>query len=139
VILLYPLVLVAVVAYALARRGQAPARRGWPWLALWAAAGALFAFSLLTGLSIGLLVLPFAVGALFAAAHVAPAAEAWGLGAGLGAVLVLVGTAGAGGGGWTVAGVAAAAASLGAYVLLRRSRSAPPAATARPTAKNPQL
>ena len=34
---------------------------GWPWFAAWAVAGGLLFFSLLTGFSIGLFVLPFAL------------------------------------------------------------------------------
>jgi hypothetical protein len=123
VIIVYPLALVAVVAYALARRETAGGH-GWRYFTLWAAAGALFAFSFVSGMSIGLLLLPAALLALFAAAHVAPHAEAAGAGAGLGAVLVLVAAVGHPGGSWAVAGVAVAVAAVALFVSLRAPTSA---------------
>ena len=89
-IVLYPLVLLG--AAALVWRGRAEAGgRGWLWFAAWGGAGALFTFSLLAGLSIGLLVLPFAACALASIAWRAPhLSEGLGFVAGIGATLMLV-------------------------------------------------
>jgi hypothetical protein len=69
VILLWPMLLVGAV-YA-ARRSPHTGR-GLRWFAAWALAGALFLFSLATGFSIGLFVLPLAGAALVWAAWRAP-------------------------------------------------------------------
>jgi hypothetical protein len=90
VILLYPLVL-GVAATIVVRRRAAPWGRGWHWFSAWAAAGATFTFSLLTGLSIGLLVLPFAAALLLVVATRSPhVREALGFVLGVGAVLLLI-------------------------------------------------
>jgi hypothetical protein len=70
VIAIYPLLLVWA-AVLIRRRKQEP-RPGWAGFTVWTAAGAVFTFSLLTGLSIGLLLLPFVVAALYLAARSAP-------------------------------------------------------------------
>lgn len=66
-------------------------RAGWPWFGAWAFSGGLTFFAVLTGFSIGLLVLPF--GAL-SLALVARRARAWpeslGVPAGVGAVCLLI-------------------------------------------------
>lgn len=59
-VLLYPVLLIAAVVL-LRRRLAAGGRFGWRGAAAWSVAGALFVFSLLTGLSIGLLLLPLVV------------------------------------------------------------------------------
>jgi hypothetical protein len=69
VILAYPLLL--VVAVAVAHRSQR-AGRGPAWFAAWALSGAVFAFSLATGFSIGLFILPFAAALLLWVASRAP-------------------------------------------------------------------
>jgi uncharacterized membrane protein len=69
VILLYPALLVAAVAVA--RRSER-AGRGPSWFAGWALAGALFLFSLATGFSIGLFVLPLVAVVLLWVASRAP-------------------------------------------------------------------
>jgi hypothetical protein len=69
VIFAYPLLLVAAVAVA--RRSQRTGR-GPGWFAAWALAGAVFAFSLATGFSIGLLILPVAAIVLLWVASRAP-------------------------------------------------------------------
>lgn len=58
-ILAYPLLLAATVALAWQRRHTAGGR-GRAWMTAWIAAGFLMSFSLVTGLSIGLFILPFA-------------------------------------------------------------------------------
>jgi hypothetical protein len=89
-IALYPLVVIAAAALVWRRRGEAGGH-GWLWFAAWSAAGALFTFSFLAGLSIGLLVVPFAAGALLYVAWRSPhISEGLGSGAGIGATLLLV-------------------------------------------------
>ncbi|MFL5909037.1 MAG: hypothetical protein ACJ768_00475 [Gaiellaceae bacterium] len=62
---------------------------GWRGFALWTLAGALFTFSLLTGLSIGLLLLPLVVVALGIAVRSAPNVRAsLGFVAGSGAIVL---------------------------------------------------
>jgi hypothetical protein len=58
VILVYPLLLVVFARVARARSATVAGGRGWSWFAAWAVSGALFLFSLATGLSIGLFLLP---------------------------------------------------------------------------------
>jgi hypothetical protein len=70
-IALYPAVLV-LVGVVLARNRGRPGGLGWRWFVAWWAAGGLFAFSFVTGFSIGLFVLPFATAALFFVASRAP-------------------------------------------------------------------
>jgi len=121
VILLYPALL--ILAFVLALRQQRDSGRGWRWFAVWCVAGALFFFSLLTGLSIGLLVLPFAAGALVFAAVQAPhLVESFGFLAGFGLVAVLV--AGLNRGdeqvnptSWLAAGLGLTAVAVSAYAL----------------------
>jgi hypothetical protein len=86
-ILLYPLVLAAA---AMVMRRTTGSRRGATWFGAWTAAGALFTFSLITGFSIGLFVLPLAVALLLWVAHRAPGREAIGFFEGIGLVLILV-------------------------------------------------
>jgi len=69
-ILIYPLLLVG--AALMIRRSPGRHGAGWVGVVAWAAAGALFTFSLLTGLSIGLFLLPAVVLALAIAVRVAP-------------------------------------------------------------------
>jgi hypothetical protein len=90
-IVLYLVVLAgALYLMSVSRQRGLGARRGWPWFNAWLAAGALFLFSLLTGLSIALVLFPVSVIAIFWLAMNAPY---WREVAGfpLGAVLVLVG------------------------------------------------
>jgi hypothetical protein len=90
VVLLYPLVLVAALV-VLWRRRDRKAGFGWRWFGAWGIAGFLFTFSFLTGFSIGLLVLPFAAGALFFVASRAPHfAESIGFLGGVGSESLLV-------------------------------------------------
>jgi hypothetical protein len=86
---LYVFVLVAAFAVFASPRNR-PVRSTWGWFVVWAAAGWLFAFSLLTGFSIGPLVLPFAAGALLFAAARAPRLASLGVVAGIGATALLV-------------------------------------------------
>jgi preprotein translocase subunit SecG len=70
VILVYPLLL--LVALVLVRRGRGRSSDGWDGFTAWAAAGAAFTFSLLTGLSVGLFLLPIVVLAMVWAIRRAP-------------------------------------------------------------------
>jgi hypothetical protein len=71
-IVLYPVILVGAVylAWKSAQRGLGS--RGWIWFGAWVVAGALFTFSLLTGFSIGLVLLPVSAFAVFWLALHAP-------------------------------------------------------------------
>ena len=89
-ILLYPLLAFGAGAIVIRRRGH-PEGRGWLWFAAWVAAGGVFTFSLLTGFSIGLFILPFAAALLLYVAWRSPhLAEAVGFVAGVGTTLLLV-------------------------------------------------
>jgi hypothetical protein len=91
-IVLYPLLLLVALVFAACRLMTAStAARGWRWFAAWYVAGAVFTFSFITGLSIGLLVLPAAAVLLIWVAWFAPRpAEALGFVAGIGLILFLV-------------------------------------------------
>src|SRR5688572_19770646 len=65
-------------------------RRGWPWFAAWAGAGALTTLAFLTGFSIGIFVLPFAGVAWLVALRGGVGAQMLGLLAGAGAIALLV-------------------------------------------------
>jgi hypothetical protein len=67
---LWPLLVLA--AGLAAWRRDEPGGRGWPWFLAWALAGFLMSFSLVSGFSIGLFILPFAAVALFWAAWRSP-------------------------------------------------------------------
>jgi hypothetical protein len=121
VIVLYPaLLLVAVTLIAVLDREGG---RGWRWFVAWCIAGAFFFFSLLTGLSIGLLLLPVAAAALVVVAVTAPHfAEASGFVAGVGAVAVAIATLNWGEPHirealWLALGVATTIAALAAYTV----------------------
>jgi hypothetical protein len=94
VIILYPLLLISAALLAwrsrMRRGGRGPA-----WFAGWALAGFLFSFSLITGLSIGLFILPLAAFALLLVARNSPhLLEAAGFLVGVAATAVLVVTIG---------------------------------------------
>ena len=76
-IFLYPALVIAAVAIVLGE--DRDGGHGWRWFFAWCVAGALLFFSFLTGLSIGLLLLPLAAAVLLLVALAAPhAAEALG-------------------------------------------------------------
>jgi hypothetical protein len=87
VILLYPILLAAA---AIVMRRTKRARRGPAWFGLWTAAGVVFTFSLLTGFSIGLFVLPLAAALLLWVASRAPGREAFGFAEGIGLMVLVV-------------------------------------------------
>jgi hypothetical protein len=71
-IVLWPLVLVGAAVLVAKSRQRGLGRRGWPWFVGWVLAGALLMFSFLTGLSIGVFLLPAAAFAVLWLAVNAP-------------------------------------------------------------------
>jgi hypothetical protein len=89
-ILAWPLLVAVAAGLAWTRRGMAGGRGG-PWFAAWLLAGVLMSFSLVTGFSIGLFVLPFAAATLIWVATRSPhLVEASGFIAGIAATLLLI-------------------------------------------------
>ena len=127
-IALYPVLLVAAGVVVLARLASAAPAPGtrWHWFLAWCATGAIFSFSYVTGLTIGLLVLPFAVVLLLLAAWFAPGPGEALLGfvAGIGLILLLIGYIQRDGD-WVnpapflLGGIFACMLAVGAYVILR--------------------
>lgn len=125
--MLYPVLLVVAGAIVLHRLATAPpARRSrWQWFAAWCATGAVFSFSFVTGLSIGLLILPFATVLLLLTAWFAPGeAEALGFVAGIGLVLLLIAFIQRDGehlnpAPWLLVGIFACMLAVGGYVIVR--------------------
>jgi ABC-type multidrug transport system fused ATPase/permease subunit len=128
-ILVFSLLLVVAMFLALReaeRRAPSAGGSSWRWFGAWSVAGAAMTFAFLTGLSIGLLVLPAAAALLLWVASWAPhRADALGLVAGLGSVLVVVAFLNRTGTGvdptaWLVAGLCTGAVAVFTYLLLRR-------------------
>jgi hypothetical protein len=129
-ILLYPL-LIGIAGYALWRagqRGRVEGGQGWNWFGAWTLVGAVFAFSFLTGFSIGLFVLPLEVLLLGVVLRASPRPpEAIGFVAGIGAMLLVIAYLNWGDSQgpdpmpWLVVGLALSTAAIGAYALARRS------------------
>jgi hypothetical protein len=127
-VVLYPVLLVAagvVVLLRLATSASAPGNR-WRWFLAWCATGAVFSFSYVTGLSIGLLVLPFAAVLLLLAAWFAPGPGEAVLGfvAGIGLILLLIGFIQRDGewvnpAPFVLAGIFACMLAVGGYTILR--------------------
>jgi EamA domain-containing membrane protein RarD len=127
VILVYPLLLVVFARVARARSATVAGGRGWPWFAAWAASGVLFLFSLATGFSIGLFLLPLVTIVGVVVARASPRRdEALGFACGAVAVVAFLlwlnGAAPAG-----AVAIALAAAVAGLYALRRRAEGATPA------------
>jgi len=127
-IIVFPILLVAATFLTLRRaEGRRSASDGarWRWFAAWSAAGAAMSFSFLTGLSIGLFVLPLGAALLLWVARNAPQLrDALGFVAGIGAVLVLVALLNRAGTGvdpipWFLAGLTLGGLALLAYGVLR--------------------
>jgi hypothetical protein len=84
-LLVFPLAIVAAAVLAWQRRGRTGGR-GPRWFLAWTAAGFLLAFSVVTGLSIGIFIAPFAAAILLWVATRSPhLREACGLAAGIAA------------------------------------------------------
>jgi len=126
-ILLFPVVLIAA-GYLMWHERRRPRLSGLVGFAVWAAAGALFFFSLLTGFSIGLLILPAAAGVVIFAASWAPGTrEATGFFAGVGAICLLVAYINRDPGGldsrpWSIVGLGLIAAAVVTFALWRHPR-----------------
>jgi hypothetical protein len=119
VIAIYPLLL-AWAAVLIRRRKQEP-RPGWGGFTVWTAAGAVFTFSLLTGLSIGLLLLPLVVAALYLAARSAPDFHASiGFVAGIGVVLLLMVSIHSFSAGWLIPGVGLGTVALASFCVAQQ-------------------
>jgi len=127
-IVVFPLLVIAATVIALrsAERGFGSAGTPhWRWFVAWSVAGAALTFSFLTGLSIGLFVLPLAAVLLLWVARRAPhLPDALGFVAGIAVLLLLVAFLNRAGNGvdpapWLVAGLSLNAFALVAYVLLR--------------------
>jgi hypothetical protein len=127
-IIVFPILFVAATFLALRRaEGRRSASDGarWRWFAAWSVAGAAMSFSFMTGLSIGLFVLPLAAALLLWIARNAPQLrDALGFVAGIGGVLVLVGLLNRAGTGvdptpWFLAGLSLGGLALFAYGVLR--------------------
>jgi hypothetical protein len=118
VILVYPLLL--VLAFVLVRRRRGSGGDGWDGFAAWAAAGAAFTFSLLTGLSIGLFLLPIVVLAIVWAIRRAPDFRSM-LGFLAGAGLILLGIAGLhdAASGWLIPGVVLCGMAVTSFAAVR--------------------
>lgn len=111
VIGIYPLLL--IWAALLIRRRRRTGRAGWAGFGAWTVAGAIFTLSLLTGLSIGLLLLPLVAAALYLAVRSAPDFRAsLGFLAGIGVVLLALASIHNFSIGWLIPGVVFGAVAL---------------------------
>jgi uncharacterized membrane protein len=126
VIVLYPALLIAAIVIVIRRDRESG--HGWLWFLGWSFAGASFFFSFLTGLSIGLLLLPLVTAAvLFVAMRSPHAPEASGFFAGVGLVTVAVSLLSWGeehlsASSWLAAGAAITGVAIASYALtVRRS------------------
>lgn len=118
-ILIYPLLV--IIAVVLISRTEERRSVGWLGFALWTVFGAVFTFSLLTGFSIGLLLLPAVVVLLYAAIRYAPDfRDALGFVAGIGVILLVVASINAFSIGWLIAGVVFSSVALGSFVATRQ-------------------
>lgn len=125
-IFLFPLLLIVatIVAVRNAKRGPGFGGTHWPWFVAWSVAGGLLTFSFLTGLSIGLFVLPLAAVVLVWVARRTPRlTDALGFVEGIGALCVLVAFLNRAGNGvdplpWLLAGLTLTGLAPVAYVLL---------------------
>src|SRR5207244_10746776 len=119
VIGLYPRLL--VWAAVLIWRTKGRHRSGWSGFSAWCLAGALFTFSLLTGFSIGLFLLPLVVAAVYLAVRSAPDFRAaLGFVAGLGMILLIFASINKFSIGWLIPGVAFGAAAFASFVAAER-------------------
>jgi hypothetical protein len=123
-IFIFPVLLIAAVLVALRRADRGSNATHPRWFLAWTLAGAGLTFSFLTGLSIGLFVLPFAAAILWLVLRTAPIVpDALGFVAGIGVVLLLVAFLNRGGDGldplpWLLAGLCLDVLAIGTYALL---------------------
>jgi hypothetical protein len=114
VIAIYPLLL--VWAAVRIRRTEQRRRASWTGFAAWAAAGAVFSFSLLTGFGIGLFLLPLVAAMLYLAVRFAPDFQAsLGFVAGVGLTLLAVSSTNSFSTGWLIPGVAFTVIALASF------------------------
>jgi hypothetical protein len=107
-------VLVAAVVRVGRARGEGSA--SWFGFAIWAVAGAVFTFSLLTGLSIGLFLLPLVVLAIGLAVRVASEVRSMlGFAAGIALILLVVAAIHDAATGWLVPGIALAGIAVASF------------------------
>ena len=117
-ILVYPLLL--LVALVLVRRGRGRGSDGWDGFAAWTAAGAAFTFSLLTGLSIGLFLLPIVVLAIVWAIRRAPDFRSMlGLLGGAGVILLVIAGLHDAASSWLIPGVALGGVAVTSFAAVR--------------------
>ena len=117
---IYPLLV--IWAAVLIRRTNAGHRAGWLGFAAWSAAGALFTFSLLTGFSIGLFLLPLVAAGLYLAVRAAPDFRAsFGFMAGIGLILLVLASINNFSLGWLVPGVGFISAAFVSFVAAEES------------------
>lgn len=91
-VLLYPL-LIAAAGFLVWQRRADPSGKGCAWFLAWTAAGFMMSFSFITGLSIGLFVLPLAAAWLIWVARRSPhLVEASGFAAGIAVTALLIGS-----------------------------------------------
>jgi hypothetical protein len=123
-ILVFPVVLAVAIVILWRARGEPGDRgRGCRWFWAWSLAGAALTFSFLTGLSIGLFVLPLALVLLWLVLRASPRwAESFGLFEGVGLLLLVVSYLNRGGDphSWLYAGLMTSALAAIAYPLARR-------------------
>jgi hypothetical protein len=117
VILLYPLLL--IVAAVIVWRTRARRGAGWSGFVAWCLAGASFTFSLLTGFSIGLFLLPLVVLAIYLAIRLAPGFRATlGFIGGIGAILLVIASIHNAAMDWLIPGVALSGVALASFATL---------------------
>jgi hypothetical protein len=118
-ILVYPLLL--LVALVVVRRRRGSGRDAWGGFAAWAAAGAAFTFSLVTGLSIGLLLLPLVVLTIAWAIRRAPDfLSMLGFLGGAGVILLVTAGLHAAAGSWLIPGAALCGGAVTSFAAARR-------------------
>lgn len=116
-ILIYPLLL--IVAAVIIWRTTTRRGAGWSGFMAWYVAGALFTFSLLTGFSIGIFLLPLVVLAIYLAIRLAPGFRAaLGFIGGIGAILLVIASIHNAAVDWLIPGVALTGIALASFVTL---------------------
>ena len=125
-IAIYPLLLVCAAVLVGRRSGSGDASRGG--FGAWVVAGAVFAFSLLTGLSIGLFLLPLVIAAVYLAVRRAPELRASvGFVGGIGVTVLGLAAVNGFTRGWVIPGIAFTVVGLAAFLaaeqVTRRGRA----------------
>jgi hypothetical protein len=114
VIAIFPLLLIWAVLRI--RRTEQRGRAGWAGFAAWTVAGAIFTFSLLTGFSIGLFLLPVVAAMLYLAVRGAPDFRAsLGFVAGVGLTLLVLASINNFSIGWLIPGVVFSVIALASF------------------------